>query len=193
MRYKEYNTNNVLEKCILLFWKKGFRGVSIQEIVETTNVNRFSLYHEFQNKEGILYKALKLYQKRYGDPKFRILNNEGELATVLQDFYLSFLQSKENIQGCFYIHIGTEMADADPKIKSLIKNYLLNLDSILVERLSKEEKTKNNPEFYARHFVGLFCTSMSFCLIHSEKQKKDHIANGIKVILNKTINHVAST
>jgi len=185
MRYKEYNTNSVLEKCIPIFWEKGFRATSINEIVGVTGVNRFSLYHEFQNKEGILYNALKLYQKRYGMSKFDILKKEGDLATVLQEFYLSFLQSKEKYQGCFYIHIGTELADEDPEIKSLIRNYLAALEFALIERLIKEAKTKNNPKFYARHLVGLFCTSMSFCLIHSEKQKQYHIANGIKVILNK--------
>lgn len=187
MRYKEYNTNNVLEKCIPIFWEKGFRATSIQEIVEITGVNRFSLYHEFQNKEGILYNALKLYQKRYGKSKFNILKKEGDLATVLREFYLSFLQSIEKHQGCFYIHIGTELADEDPKIKKLISDYLSSLESTLVERLLKENETKSNPDFYARHLVGLFCTSMSFCLIHSEKQKQHHIVNGIEVILHKKI------
>ncbi|MBL4642954.1 MAG: TetR/AcrR family transcriptional regulator [Flavobacteriaceae bacterium] len=193
MRYKEYNTNSVLEKCIPIFWEKGFRGTSIQEIVEITGVNRFSLYHEFQNKEGILYNALKLYQKRYGKSKFEILKKKGNLAAVLQEFYVSFLQGKEKHQGCFYIHIGTELADEDPKIKELIREYLSSLESNLIERLLMEDDTKNNPDFYARHLVGLFCTSMSFCLIHSEKQKQHHIANGIKVILNKKFNYATSS
>jgi len=193
MRYKEYNTNNVLEKCIPIFWEKGFRGTSIQEIVEITGVNRFSLYHEFHNKEGILYNTLELYQERYGKRKFEILNKEGEIAVVLQEFYLSFLQCQEKYQGCFYIHIGTELADEDPKIKELIRTYLSSFEATLIKRLLKEKKTKSNPDFYARHLVGLFCTSMSFCLIHSEEKKEYHIANGIKVILNKTINHAASS
>jgi hypothetical protein len=151
------------------------------------------LYHEFENKEGILYNALKLYEERYSSPKFKILEKEGELSEILQEFYLSFLQNKEKHQGCFYIHIGTELADNDPEIKNLIKDYLSNLESILIQRLSREEKTKNNPDFYARHLVGLFCTSMSFCLIHSEEQKQHHITNGIKVILSKKINYATST
>ena len=62
MRYKEFNRNSVLEKCIPLFWKNGFRACAISDIVEETGVNRFSLYEEFENKEGILYAALELYR-----------------------------------------------------------------------------------------------------------------------------------
>jgi len=193
MRYKEYNINKVLEKCIPVFWEKGFRGCSIQEIVKVTGVNRFSLYHEFQNKEGILYNALKLYDERYSKQKFDLLKKEGELKNVLQEFYLSFLQNKDEFQGCFYIHIGTELADDDLEIKKLIKTYLSNLELIISERLQKENSTKEDASFYARHLVGLFCTSMSFCLIHSEKEKEKHIANGIQVILNKKINYATSS
>ena len=58
MRYKEYNPNSVLEKSIPLFWEHGFGGCAIKEIVEATGVNRFSLYQEFEDKEGILYLSL---------------------------------------------------------------------------------------------------------------------------------------
>lgn len=60
MRYKEYNRNKVLEQSLAVFWQKGFNGCSVNELVEITGVNRFSLYSEFENKEGILYASLNL-------------------------------------------------------------------------------------------------------------------------------------
>ena len=69
MRYKEYNVNRVLEKSMALFWQKGFNGCSVNELVKETGVNRFSLYNEFENKEGILYASLELYRERYCDDK----------------------------------------------------------------------------------------------------------------------------
>ena len=65
MRYKEFNSNKVLEECISLFWKNSFNGTPMSAIVKQTAVNRFSLYQEFENKQGILYEALKLYRERY--------------------------------------------------------------------------------------------------------------------------------
>lgn len=191
MRYKEYNKNKVLEQCIYLFWQKSFRGCSINDIVEKTGVNRFSLYHEFQNKEGILYNSLDLYKKRHSTQKFALLKEKGELKEVLQRFYLSFLL-REEYQGCYFIHIGTEMADEDSEIKLLLKEYLNTLESLFSELLQNHDHTKQEADFCARHLIGLFCTSMSFCLIHSPLEREKHIANGIQVILNKNKHHATS-
>lgn len=192
MRYKEYNKSKVLEQCIALFWEKSFRGCSVNDIVEKTGVNRFSLYHEFQNKEGILYDSLRLYQERYSAQKFSVLQEEGELTEILQKFYLSFLMQKEGHQGCYFIHIGTEMADEDPKIKTLLKDYINTLESLFSELLQKHGIQQEEANFYARHLSGLFCTSMSFCLIHTQVERERHIANGIQVILHKKKHHATN-
>ena len=193
MRYKEYNVNRVLEKCIQIFWENGFRGCSVNDIVEATGVNRFSLYHEFTDKNGILYGALQLYRERYCEDKFSILKREGHPKDVLKEFYLSFLNEGNLQHGCFFIHIGTEMADVDEKINFLTKSYLNEIENLLFDLLNRNEKTKEHAKFCARHLVGLFCTSMSFCLIHSEEERANHISNGIDVILNKNKDYATST
>ena len=91
MRYKEYNVNRVLEQSIDLFWQKGYNGCSINDIVEKTGVNRFSLYHEFENKEGILYRSLNLYRERYSKEKLHLLNSDGKLTETIKNYYLAYL------------------------------------------------------------------------------------------------------
>ncbi len=192
MRYKEYNVNRVLEKCIQLFWVNGFRGCSVKDIVEVTGVNRFSLYHEFVDKNGILYNALQLYRERYCEDKFNILKETGQPNELLTKFYLSFL-AEENIHpGCFFIHIGTELADTDERIKILVKSYLDEIEGLIYQLLKQDASTKH-AKFYARHLTGLFCTSMSFCLIHTKEERLQYISNGIDVILNKYNSYATST
>ncbi|MCA0931276.1 TetR/AcrR family transcriptional regulator [Lutimonas saemankumensis] len=184
MRYKEYNTNRVLEKSIDLFWRKGFNGCSINDIVEATGVNRFSLYHEFNNKEGILYASLKLYKERYCEEKLELLKLNEDLTHTLKKFYASFWEDNKPMTGCYIIHVGTELADSDNRIKENLDNYLSEINSLLMALLIRNGY-ESNPDHYARHLVGLFCTIMSFCLIHSPEQRENYISNGINVILSK--------
>lgn len=185
MRYKEYNVNRVLETCIQLFWSGGFRGCSINDIVEATGVNRFSLYHEFDNKEGTLYHSLILYKERYIKPKLEILEKTGNSQEILKDFFLSFLEPSNKSQGCYIIHIGTELADSDPRINELVSEYMNEIEIAFQKMLNRNGETLEKAKFQAKHLVGLYCTSMSFCLILSEQQKEYHITNGINLIINK--------
>ena len=184
MRYKEYNRNAVLEKAIRLFWQKGFNGCSINEIVEVTGVNRFSLYHEFVSKEGILYASLELYRERYSKDKFDLLkNSDGELHETLMQFYTVFLEDNQPMAGCYFIHVGTELADADEQIRESLNNYLNEIRSLIQDLLIRNG-INQNVDFYAKHLLGLFCTVMSFCLIHSPTEYREYVANGINIILS---------
>lgn len=183
MRYKEYNVNKVLEQSISLFWKNGFNGCSINKIVKETGVNRFSLYHEFENKEGILFESLNLYRERYCNDKLSILESEGDLIETLNNFYLSFLQERQPVPGCYFIHIGTELADSDYRIKKSMDAYLLEIHILFVKLLSKNKYEKNDAEFRARHLLGLYCTAMTFCIVHRSAKRESYISNGINLIL----------
>lgn len=183
MRYKEYNVNSVLEKSFRLFWKHGFKGCSINEIVNVTGVNRFSLYHEFENKEGILYASLKLYRDRYCQQKLDILTQEGELMNTLKKFYLSFIDETNEISGCYFIHIATELADQDKKIRAIVDTYLSEIENMINTLLQSEDISSKRSTLLSRHLLGLYCTAMSFCLIHSKEQREKHIETGIQIIL----------
>lgn len=186
MRYKEYNKNRVLEKAIDLFWAQSFRGTSIQELVKATGVNRFSLYHEFEDKEGILYNSLELYRNRYCQEHLDLLDQTGNLPEILRSFLQSFLVDDRKWRGCYIIHIGTELADTDPRIKLMVKNYLDEIQSLMYQILVRHNVEESDAQFMSRHLLSHYCTSMSFCLIHSKEQRKKHIDNGIQVILQKS-------
>jgi len=184
MRYKEYNPNTILEKAIDLFWKNGVNGCSINDLVAHTGVNRFSLYNEFENKQGILYASFNLYRERYCNDKFSILTKEGALIKILFDFYMSFLDNKNPISGCYMIHVGTELADSDALVKENLKDYLNEIENFLSELLLRHGYSASKSNFLSKHLLGLFCTAMSFCLIHTQKEQEKYILNGIQIIIS---------
>ena len=190
MRYKEFNNNKVLENCIPLFWTNGFGSCSINDIVKKTNVNRFSLYHEFQNKEGILENALQLYKDRYSQHKIDLLKEKGPIQTVLTNFYMSFMEDSDfHPPGCFIIHISTELADNNTMVKNVLDNYISQIENQLTMTLNNHEETKENSSFLAKHLTGLFCTLTCFCVIHSFEERRSLVENGISILLKKNKVH----
>jgi TetR/AcrR family transcriptional repressor of nem operon len=184
MRYKEYNPNKVLEKAIELFWKNGVNGCSINDLVEHTGVNRFSLYNEFENKQGILYASFNLYRERFCNSKFSILNNDGNLINILIDFFMSFLEDTRFVPGCYIIHVGTELADSDQLVKENLNSYLNDIDDLFSNLLLRHGRSEANSKFLSKHLLGLYCTAMSFCLIHTREEQEQYLLNGIQLILS---------
>lgn len=184
MRYKEFNKKKVLENCISLFWENSFNGTSINSIVGHTRVNRFSLYHEFKNKQGILYETLKLYRERYSDKLIQKLDSKEEVTEILKDFYYSFLRRGENPVGCFIIYTATELGDNDEYVNAFLKSYLQELEEKFILLLNSDTSYHGQSETIANNLVLLFCNAMCYCHIQEEEESQNYISLNLDLILN---------
>ena len=60
-RPKSYDREEVLKRARKLFWDKGYEGTHLRELVEVCEISRFSLYQEFDGKQGLFEEALATY------------------------------------------------------------------------------------------------------------------------------------
>lgn len=184
MRYKEFNNNKVLEDCMGLFWKNGFNATSITTVVEHTRVNRFSLYHEFDNKHGILDASLGLYRERYANELITALDKKGEVVTVLKDFLHGFIKRKNSPVGCYIIYIATELADNNESVNQILKAYLSDIENKFENVLNTDPKYTQEAKTIANNLVLLFCNVMCYCYIQTEQESEDFIQLNLEVILD---------
>ncbi len=80
LRAMDDNTKEMLlSKAIDLFYKKGYAGASVREIVKSVKVSNSILYHYFKDKNELLYviierigreliESLRSIQNTYSDP-----------------------------------------------------------------------------------------------------------------------------
>lgn len=60
-RNKEYDTQDVLDAATSQFLNKGYKGVSVNDLVNATKLNKHSMYQEFGNKDGLFCRCLDNY------------------------------------------------------------------------------------------------------------------------------------
>ncbi|OAN36221.1 TetR/AcrR family transcriptional regulator [Mycolicibacterium iranicum] len=60
-RPREFDPDAVEDAAMLLFWERGFDGVSISDVTAATGVNRRSIYAEFGSKEHLFERAANRY------------------------------------------------------------------------------------------------------------------------------------
>ena len=190
MRLKEFNANSVLEKSIDLFWNTSFGHCSIKDIVEVTGVNRFSLYEEFENKEGILLTSMDLYIDRRINPKLELLEADEKLSDTLSSFYMSLMNDNpKHPSGCYIIRIATELADNNQEVRAKLDAYLQILENKFLALLEKYPETKNNTSYFAKHLLGLFCSLTTFCVIHSFQERKSLVKSGLSMLFKNHSNY----
>lgn len=92
-RPTEFDPQEKLQQAMRLFWRKGYKGASMQALVAEMGINRFSIYNTFGDKEALFLKALE----HYGDTVTQALIDQLQPAKngLPQLFrYLEVLQQK---------------------------------------------------------------------------------------------------
>lgn len=110
-RPREFDQEKVINKITLLFWTKGFKGTSMDDLVKATKLNKGSLYTCFGNKEEIFKMALNHYasQRSAAPPR-----KKGALETLCE-FYTSIILEaglpKRERKGCFLFNSCLEFGN----------------------------------------------------------------------------------
>jgi AcrR family transcriptional regulator len=60
-RPAQFDPDEALQRSLLVFWRQGWAGTSIEDLVEATGVNRHSLYARWTDKHGLYQAALAHY------------------------------------------------------------------------------------------------------------------------------------
>jgi AcrR family transcriptional regulator len=132
-RNRTYDRNEVLEIAMAIFWKKGYEGTHLQELVSATKLNRFSLYKEFDGKQGIFSEAINKYlndAQTYYQP---LLQKPSGLSNILS--YFDSIQFSKGFYGCFAVKTLSEqhIVDEDEFIK--VKVFFLKIEQAYYDNL----------------------------------------------------------
>ncbi len=60
-RTRQFDTDEALDRAMVVFWRKGFDGASISDLTAAMGINRPSLYAAFGNKDELFRRALGRY------------------------------------------------------------------------------------------------------------------------------------
>lgn len=126
-RKKNYRAADVVDRAMHAFWRDGYEATSIQQLVETTGINRFSMYQAFGDKRGLFDEVLRHY---FDDVLARVTrvseSAHGGVNTIRLYFeaLATTLTSSIGRLGCLGQNTGIELALRDPAaVEPLKKMY----------------------------------------------------------------------
>ena len=172
-RTKDFDETEVLAKAIELFWQKGYKGTSTQDLVDNLGISRSSLYHTFGDKHQLYLKALQSYKQTETAKRDHILNGfvaAKEAIRQLMDLtILEMIRDKQH-KGCFLINSAVETAAHDKDTNAIICQNDQQLEHDFYEVIKRGQRngeisSKKDPRALARFLfntiVGIRVTGKS--------------------------------
>lgn len=141
-RKANFDRDEKLLVAMDVFWRKGFASTSISDLTDELNINRFSLYNTYGDKQQLYYEALEAYLKKVSLPSLSNLQKAGASLREIEEFLTSFaaLQRKRNC-GCFVQNALIEHAGNDEdvlRIGHFLFDHLIEIMTEAIENAQRE-------------------------------------------------------
>lgn len=162
---------HILKTSLLLFLQKGFKEVTMNEIVKSSGFSKGAFYHYFNSKEEVFKEVLELYfgQMLHLDydslpsdslQSFykTILDIQQKKDTAIRTWYASYFKEEEEVpsSNLYYILFDAVrmLPDFRDKQKTRLQDELKAWENVIQNAIDTGEITSNiSPENIAKQFV----------------------------------------
>ncbi len=125
---------------MLLFWRHGYRGVSIRDIAAETGALPGSLHYRYGSKRALYLEAVRHYVHEHWEaPLAELARRSSPRNAIVKFFEIAIGLSRDDTvpKGCFVVNAALESAADDNDVSEIVEQvFNLLLDSLrnLIER-----------------------------------------------------------
>lgn len=141
-RKKQFDPDEVLEKAMLLFWRKGYEATSVQDLVDHMGINRFSLYDTFGDKHQLFVAAVKRYSEIVLARRIAAIEAEPDGLQAIREhfrFLANYCSTGQGAKGCLATNSIVERALDDPDLARETEALFGRLESAFLAALQRAE------------------------------------------------------
>lgn len=162
-RTKQFDQQEVLDKAVELFWKKGFHATSMQDLVEHLGINRGSLYDTYGSKDELFEQVLERYNQRNGEWLLDFIapyDSAKEAIAALLEHSIESSISDVDCKGCLIVNSATELIPgAGDRISSKLCGNEQGFEGVFTRLIKAGQKTGEiDPEKDAASVAGMLMT-----------------------------------
>ena len=154
--------NDLIEKAQEIFWLKGYKGLSVQELSKYLEVSPSVLYNKY-SKDLLFTGSLDYYTNTYSDPFLSQLRASTEGLESLKLFFYELIEALKNKtfpKSCLMVNTIVELRNENKEVVDRYDSYLEVLKESYIVVLKKsfelgQFKKKENIDDYAEFLLGV--------------------------------------
>lgn len=163
-RPRSFNEQEVLDKAMQCFWKKGYESTSISDLEEATGISRISIYNSFKDKEGLFLAV----QNKYHNVAYEFINqslSDPDLDLIIH-FFDCCVAPQKSAQtpsglGCMMVNTVLDVHNIGDSILKNVKSYREMLTNIFQRYLQQcQQAGKIKSELDSEKLAAFLLASM---------------------------------
>jgi len=185
-RPREFDPEKAIDKAVQVFWQRGYRGTSIQDLVDAMGIQRGSLYAAYGSKAGVFAAAMDRYMSAVSAR--RLLENSADrpIREVLADIFAEIVEvavRDRRRRGCMITNTAVELSPHEKQVAAKIAGNLNEFEGLLAGRLADaqrkgEVRRDRSPRAMARFLVACLQGLRVMAKVRPERGALQDIADG---------------
>jgi AcrR family transcriptional regulator len=163
MKPNQHIRNHILEHSRKLFFRKGYRKVTVEEIASSLSISKKTIYKYFDSKREILEKTFDIYRDDITDDINRILENQE----------LPFPEKLKKVLASIGLHLGgmnallfKDIQEHIPDLWEKIRTYKHEAAYLRFNKLIEEGRQKGfiKEDINQAVVVALYASAIEYLL-----------------------------
>jgi TetR/AcrR family transcriptional repressor of nem operon len=141
-RQQSQPRQDLLTSAMVSFWRHGYRGVSVGDLVRDTGVSRSSLYSDYAGKEALFCAVLDHYQTQVVTPLFGRVEAAGAGLPAIRDYLRAAIvgeaMPERGLRGCLVCTSWTQVDLGEAEVVARLQSHAARLSAGFTAALTHE-------------------------------------------------------
>lgn len=132
-RTKEFDPEEALDRALDIFWRRGYEGTSLRDLLEGMDISRQSLYDTFGDKRSLFLKVLARYEALAMEGLVQLLEGRNTVTAIrgFAEYFLHEVVLDSDRGSCLMASTAIEVGRADLEIQAVVKTYFGRIETAI--------------------------------------------------------------
>jgi TetR/AcrR family transcriptional repressor of nem operon len=142
-RPRNFDSLQVLEAAMQVFWSKGYEATSLQDLIEAMQISKSSFYQTFESKHQLFQNCINHYQDRYIEHISDTLQKAKTGRAFIENTFTGLAEKARpsgDRRGCLIQNCVSEFAQRDPVIAKVIVKGMKNITDVFLSAIKRAQE-----------------------------------------------------
>ncbi len=139
-RPKEFDTQEVLDQALQVFWSKGYEASSLTDLLGAMGLSKSSFYETFGSKHELYLAALDRYRDTEGASLIALLEGPTPARAAIETAFghlIEAAKAKGEKRGCFLNNCATELGAHDPQAAGRVAQGMARIEQAFARAVAR--------------------------------------------------------